>query len=54
MQCVSKAMNDYLIKCDAEESIPLFNKKKARWYPYRGLEEVKVKIKEEDPSQRGR
>ena len=45
-------MNDNLRKCDAEEDIPSFNKKKARRYPYRGLEEVKMKVKEEDPSQR--
>ena len=36
----------------AEEDIPSFNKKKARWHPYKGLEEVKIKIKEEDLSQR--
>ena len=52
IECVSQAMNDYLRKCDAEENIHPFNKKKARWYPYRSLEEVKIKLKEEDPNQR--
>ena len=30
IECVSKGIGDYLRKCDAEENIHLFNKKKAR------------------------
>ena len=48
IECVFKVMDDYQGKCHTEEDILSFNKKKARWYPYRGWEEVKIKVKEED------